>query len=104
MESFCRKYVWVDFQGNDRKSFLDVLYYPDDIDDAHKRIQNLKKTRKSYHFENKCYTKDGKIITIKWFVTFIKTSNDGTMYCMSLAENFTQIRRYQKDLEFTKSN
>jgi PAS domain S-box-containing protein len=83
-------------------NFLDKLYYPDDIENSHRRIQTLQKTTESYHFQNKCYTKNNQLLTIKWFVSYIKKDDDQTIYGMSLAENLTEIEQAKQNVELIK--
>jgi PAS domain S-box-containing protein len=83
-------------------NFMEKLYYPDDIEDSHHRIQQLQKSKHSYHFQNKCYTKNNQILTIKWFVSFIKEDPDGSIYGMSLAENLTEIENAKQNMELLK--
>ncbi|MDD4029362.1 MAG: GAF domain-containing protein, partial [Caldisericia bacterium] len=83
-------------------SFTDKLYYPDDIEKAHLRIQELQKTKKSYHFQNRCYTKNNQILTIRWFVSYIKEESEGILYGMSLAENLTEIETAKQNVELIK--
>ena len=83
-------------------NFLDKLYYPDDIENSRNRIQRLQKTKESHHFQNKCYAKNNQLLTIKWFVSYIKKDDDQTIYGMSLAENLTEIEQSKQNVELIK--
>lgn len=83
-------------------NFMEKLYYPDEIDISHHRIQQLQKSKHSYHFQNKCYTKNNQILTIKWFVSYIKEDTDGAIYGMSLAENLTEMENAKQNMELLK--
>ncbi len=83
-------------------NFMEKLYYPDDVESSHHRIQQLQESKHSYHFQNKCYTKNNQILTIKWFVSYIKEDADGAIYGMSLAENLTEIENAKQNMDLLK--